>query len=259
MTQRLRDAAMKQAKQPPPGWLSGHEPDGSPINGPHIAFLALPFAGYPYADGHVMGLALAMPKCVPPEDRGFYLRNLLVDENGDPKEIELKLGGLGIWSVQMEATDTPRRSLQNETWVAASRKWASVTPVVLDRFPKKSRQKEREAWEQEVAQTIALSCTRTGLPTPVVINIDTTATHEGVPCAFGKSRKIRGKGHDRSATTSLGDGFPNMASRPGKPVRPQVHVYLEFEQPVQGPVILGAGRFLGYGLCKPWHDSRSRK
>jgi len=153
LTQRLRDAAMKHAQQPLPGWLSGHEPDGSPIDGPHIAFLALPFAGYPYADGHIMGLALAIPKCIPPEDRGFCLGHLLVDEDGEPKDIKLKLGGLGIWTVQMEQSDTPRRSLQNVTWVAASRTWASVTPVVLDRFPKKSRMKQREAWEQEVVET----------------------------------------------------------------------------------------------------------
>jgi CRISPR-associated protein Csb2 len=259
LTRRLRDTAMKQVEQPPPGWISGHEPDGSPIQGPHIAFLALPFAGHPYADGHVMGLALAVPKCIPPEDRGFCLRHLLVDENGDSKEIKLKLGGLGIWSVQMEESDTPRRSLQNDTWVAASRSWASVTPVVLDRFPKKSRAKERGAWEQEVVETIALSCTRAGLPTPVVISIDTTATHEGVPRAFTKSRKLRDKRDDQSATSSLGDGFQNMPSRPGKPVRPQIHVYLEFEERVQGPVILGAGRFLGYGLCKPLQQSRNRK
>jgi len=259
LTQRLRAAAMKHAEQPLPGWLGGHEPDGSPIQGPHVAFLALPFAGHPYADGHVMGLALAMPKSIPPEDRGFCLRHLLVDDNGDPKDIELKLGGLGIWSVRMEEADTPRRSLQNNTWVAASRTWASVTPVVLDRFPKKSRTKEREAWEQEVVETIALSCTRAGLPTPTLINTGTTASYEGVPRAFTKSRKLRGKGHSESATVPLGDGFPNMPSRPGKPTRPQVHVYLEFDQPVMGPVILGAGRFLGYGLCKPMDQSRSSK
>ena len=262
LTQRLRDAAMKHAEQPLPSWLSGHEPDGSPTKNPHVAFLALPFAGYPYADGHIMGLALAMPKSIPPEDRGFCLRNLLINEDGDPKEVKLKLGNLGIWSVQMEGSDTPRRSLQNQTWIAPCRKWASVTPVVLDRFPKNSRTKERKAWEQEVVETIAVSCMRAGLPTPSLINIGTTASHEGVPRAIAKSRKLRGNGHDKSATTTLGDGFPNMPARPGKPTRPQVHVYLEFEQPIQGPIILGAGRFLGYGLCKPFKPldrSRSRK
>jgi CRISPR-associated protein Csb2 len=30
-----------------------------------------------------------------------------------------------------------------------------------------------------------------------------------------------------------------------------LHVWLRFDCPVAGPVILGAGRFMGYGLCKP--------
>jgi CRISPR-associated protein Csb2 len=30
------------------------------------------------------------------------------------------------------------------------------------------------------------------------------------------------------------------------------HALLAFGQDVSGPVLLGAGRFLGYGLCKPY-------
>lgn len=253
-TRQLRNAAMKQAAtQPhPPGWLSGHQEDGSPIEGPHVAFLALPYVGGPYADGHLMGLALAVPRSrfVPPEDRGRELRHLLINDDGNAREIELLLGRLGVWSVQMEDSDTPRRSLQNRTWVKPSRCWASVTPVVLDRFPKKNRATDRKAWHAEVVETIALSCERAGMPRPIEIDVDTTSWHAGAPRAYRKSRRLS-DGRQESPETAFGAGFPPMPSRAGKPARPQIHVFLKFAHRVRGPVLLGAGRFLGYGFCKP--------
>ncbi len=48
------------------------------------------------------------------------------------------------------------------------------------------------------------------------------------------------------------DGYPLMPTRPGGPNRRQAHVWLRFDRPVLGPVLLGAGRYRGYGLCKPW-------
>jgi CRISPR-associated protein Csb2 len=49
----------------------------------------------------------------------------------------------------------------------------------------------------------------------------------------------------------LGHGFPAFGNGNGKPPRPQVHAWLRFDQPVTGPVMLGAGRYRGYGLGKP--------
>jgi CRISPR-associated protein Csb2 len=34
----------------------------------------------------------------------------------------------------------------------------------------------------------------------------------------------------------------------------QVHAYLEFDEPVVGPILLGAGRYRGYGLCRPLQE-----
>jgi len=51
------------------------------------------------------------------------------------------------------------------------------------------------------------------------------------------------------------DGPP---ARAGKPARPQIHVHLRFAERVAGPVLLGAGRFLGYGLCRPISPARNQ-
>src|SRR5579885_412162 len=44
-----------------PEAISGHARDGSPSQKPHLAIIPLAFAGFPYADGHVMGFALVPP------------------------------------------------------------------------------------------------------------------------------------------------------------------------------------------------------
>ena len=255
LTSRLRDAAMSHCViQPPPAWLSGHEHDGSVTTEPHVAFIALPYVGSPHADGHVMGLALVLPKGIPPQDRGHALSELLVNESGEPHNVKLTLGGLGEWTLQLEERAAPPKSLCNGMWVGPSDTWASVTPVVLDRFPKSSRTADRAGWQNEVIEIVARSCKLAGLPSPIEVDIDTTPWHRGSVRAIRKTRsQRRNDRRDENADTlpPSGNGFPPLPSRPGKPRRPQVHVYLKFGQPVLGPVILGAGRFIGYGLCKP--------
>jgi CRISPR-associated protein Csb2 len=41
-----------------------------------------------------------------------------------------------------------------------------------------------------------------------------------------------------------------VRKRDGGKIR-QLHAYLEFDEPVVGPVLLGSGRYRGYGLCRP--------
>ena len=42
--------------------VSGHEPDKSPTRQPHLAIVPLSFAGFPHADGHLLGFALVPPR-----------------------------------------------------------------------------------------------------------------------------------------------------------------------------------------------------
>jgi CRISPR-associated protein Csb2 len=65
LTRALRNAALKAATEghrPAPEWLSGHKPDGSASAKPHVAFFPLAFAGSEHADGHLMGLGMAVPR-----------------------------------------------------------------------------------------------------------------------------------------------------------------------------------------------------
>lgn len=235
-----------------PSWLSGHDSDEKPTSDPHAAFLALPFVGFPHADGHIMGLALALPKGISLDERARWLGPLLVDQaSGESARPQLKLWGQNLpdWTLQLEERPSPPRILQNQTWTRPSTTWASVTPVVLDLFPKASRTKSRTAWQAEVIEMIKQACIRGGLPEPIDVDIDSTAWHAGVPRAWAKKRRLGAGTVGRTAP--LGDGFPSLEAKPSRPAKPQVHVWLRFASKVAGPVLIGAGRFGGYGLCMP--------
>jgi CRISPR-associated protein Csb2 len=266
VTKALRETVLSQSGvQPAADWVSGHLPDGQPLRDDkgHLALIPLPFVGSEHADGHLLGVALVFPQSVAPKERGRVLGKLLVDgTTGRPKPVELKLGRLGVWSVEKRDWSEWRRALDPKRWTASpsgAKTWASVTPIVLDRFPKADRRDpaERLMWEDEVRQILRESCSRIKLPEPELIDVDTTCWHLGSPRAVGKRRLLRGTaGSGSIADAALGDGYPSYPAKGSNAPRPQVHVWLRFPQPVIGPVLLGAGRYLGYGLCKPWKEGR---
>ena len=62
----------------------------------------------------------------------------------------------------------------------------------------------------------------------------------------------------RSVRTPLLPGAVDLApvevNRPGRPALPYSHAELRFAEPVTGPVVVGAGRQRGFGLCAPVDD-----
>jgi CRISPR-associated protein Csb2 len=245
-----------------PAWVSGHGINAERLGGEsgHLAYVPLPFVGPEYADGHLLGMGLAFPRSVERRERGRVLGKLLLKETGEPRPVELNLGHLGVWTLLKSDWSERRDALQPGTWTAhpaGATTWASVTPVVLDKFPKTDRRKDRSGWTEEVADIIATACGRIGLPDPESIDIGTTCWHRGVARAIGKRRQLRGQSVPGGQTdTPLGDGFPPYPPKGTNVPRVQVHVWLRFSEPVVGPVLLGAGRFQGYGLCKPWQEEK---
>jgi len=217
-----------------PEWFTGHSAPGLPSTGGHMALLPLAFVGAEHADGHILGLAMAFPRAIPAAERATCLRGRLFSSSGDDLEPELQMGNLGTWTLRREERSLPPLALRSATWCEPSSVWASVTPVVLDRHPKHDQQTERAQWRDEVAASIAQSCERQGLPKPELIDVDKTSWHRGAP------RSRPGP-----------NGMPWLPGKEGMPPRQQVHVLIQFPCEVQGPLLLGAGRFRGYGLCKP--------
>ena len=254
----LRSTIMSNSPQPVPAWVSGHHADGLPLRDEHghMAIVPLPFVGHDHADGHLMGAAIVFPRNVPLQERGRVLGPLLVEQNGEAKEVQLVMGALGSMKLLKRDWQESRRSLDPEQWTALGKgrtTWATVTPLVLDRYPKADRHApaQRHAWENEVRAIIREACIRTGLPEPMAIDVDTTSWLLGTPRAVAKKRLLRGQqGFEPRTMAALGDGFPAYPAKGTNAPRPQVHALIEFPCPIVGPVILGAGRFQGYGFCK---------
>lgn len=227
VAQRWREALMSHSNDLPERarhLLSGHNADGAPLSEPHVAFLPLAFVGHPQADGHLVGMALALPEKVRPDERCSLLRAI-------GRVQQLKLGRLGVWKIQRDASARPSWTLQPEAWSAhlhGATHWSTVTPIVFDRHPKAN---DRAEYQREVAGMIATACESIGLPTPCELIVTAVSAHLGVPPAHA---------------------FPRLQRKDGSERR-HSHAILVFDCPVRGPILLGAGRYRGYGLCRPMH------
>jgi CRISPR-associated protein Csb2 len=195
----------------------------------HLAFVPLPFVGHEHAHGGVLGIAVVVPRHVAAADRQQLLQALAaVRREG------LKLGALGRWDLHSPDDVASTLALRERAWTAApggARQWATVTPYVYDRHAKA---KDKAAYQQEVMGAIRSSWERIRQSVDVGIEVVVTpvSAHMGVPPA-----------HE----------FPRLARKDGSECR-HTHAILIFDRPVVGPVLLGAGRFRGYGLCKPLGD-----
>lgn len=225
LVHRWREAILSQSNDLPDPvreLLSGHAADSAPREGPHLAFLPLAFVGHPHADGRILGMGLVLPEAISMDDRRDALRAIA-------RVRRLPLGPLGAWKVAAETRASPPWNLRADVWTAhphGATHWSTVTPVVFDRHPKTD---DRAAYQREVAAMIAIACTRIGLPEPREVIVTQVSAHLGVPPAFQ---------------------FPRLKRKDGSERR-HAHAILVFDQPAVGPVVIGAGRYRGYGVCRP--------
>ena len=222
LTQSLRNAMLKRCPQPVPEWVSGHTLEGNPTKRNHVALLPIPFVGHEHADGHVMGLAFAIPANVDEgEMRRCFSGILGFHENPIDGKVSLYQGELFEWELRLN-TINMAHNLQSSAWTEASTRWSSVTPMVMHRFPKT---KDREAQIEEMVRS---NCAMQGLPEPAAIVSGQASRHIGVPASRNFPALMRGqKRHYHQ------------------------HVTLRFDEPVRGPILLGLGRFRGYGFFRP--------
>jgi len=206
----LRKSLMKLSESDPAlcGFFSGHDAEN------HCAFAALPFTGHEHADGRLMGVAVVLPRSVTTTLRRKALRTCASIEKINLKDES------AFWEVELCGFDIPQSTLRPHTWNGCSETWASVTPILLDRFPKKNLPAE---------EILAAACERTGLPRPIEIEPGPFSDIPGV---------------------SPVSEFRLLRNKTDKP-RWGVHAKFRFSEPVRGPILLGAGRFFGLGLLKP--------
>ena len=189
---------------------------GFPTKGFELArYLALADAGYARSTGRIHGLALWLPSGL---DSGTRLKA----RDAACALRRLTGGGLDVSVAPRE--DEPRPwAAHPDRWCGSARRWATVFPAIHERRGRLDLA-ELTRW-----------CRHAGLP--------------GGPVAFrtGRAPLVRG-GIDLA---------PPEVNRPGRLGQPGLlysHLELLFEEPVAGPVVIGAGRQRGFGLCVPVSD-----
>lgn len=227
LAEAFRATVLPHAAGPAREILSGHRTDGSPADGPHAAYLPLADVGHIHADGHLLGAAVALPDRLDVESEAACIAAIAAMLGSEDAGVTLVMGRIGAMQLIPDESPAPPVALRASTWSRSARDWATVTPIVLDRFPPR-RHSDQEGWAAEV---IADACCRQGLPRPLEVSILRAPAFVGAPPAHAFSPLLR-----------KGDGARRW----------QVHATLHFGVAVRGPLLLGAGRYRGYGLCRPF-------
>jgi CRISPR-associated protein Csb2 len=244
LSRALRDALFDQhGSKTLPASLSGHRQDGGAADQPHVAFVALPFVGHEHADASVQGCAIVIPRGLATSEREDLLRlvaawerDRAIDTDGTMELAGGKLPTVRLKRVELAAKNT----LRPATWCRPACRFVTATPIALDRNPGNLRSNKHGTAHKasiEAQQYVAESCARIGLPRPISVEVSLAPLLPG---------------------TQPVHAFLSWPGRPGRTARVRVHADILFAEPVRGPVLLGAGRFFGLGLCIPIPEEGAR-
>lgn len=201
----------------PPPWFHGHGLSRSNGDWQLARFLPLPNVGNRYANGRIHGIAVWLP---PDADDREARR--IAEAVRSVTHLAGAVGGLVV------ADQGDRRkwvqATNRDRWSRPSRQWASAFPVVSD----------RHGPVQSIGTgDVARWCRQAGLPQPIAARVSRTPLMAGAV-----------------------DLAQPETARPGhKQTRPWAHVEMFFEQKIGGPVVIGAARSYGLGLCAPVRET----
>ncbi|HXF97373.1 MAG TPA: type I-U CRISPR-associated protein Csb2 [Gaiellaceae bacterium] len=194
---------------------------GHGVPPPHAAYLAFPDVGHEHADGHLLAVGIALP---PDPDAVRQVRRALDPHEAGSYAITLRnvraFGALRFERVRGHSSRVPWGA-RRERWIGPATRWRTVLPAVLDRAP--SRRLSEEEAVLETLSNLSLDA-----------EVLRAEAHLG-PIARG----------DLALRPS------QTRRRPEDRIRPYRHLRVEFDRPVRGPLMIGALRHFGMGLCAP--------
>jgi CRISPR-associated protein Csb2 len=182
--------------------------------GPHCAYVPLPFAGYEHANGFILGAAVVLPR-----DATLAVRHRIYRACSMLEYIDVP--AFGRWLPGTVPFDGPR-TLQASTWTGPSKVWTTITPLVLKHRPS-------EKFRRPLEHTISNYCVAAGLPKPLEVRAGRYAFLPTVPRAYDF----------------------RLQRKSEEPERFAAHAWVEFDRLVEGPVLLGKLRHFGLGLLRP--------
>jgi CRISPR-associated protein Csb2 len=214
-----------------PEWVVGHAHDGTSTKQARPAYVPLGFVDHEHADGHLLGIALVVPRDFDQTDELFELlgkHDGSGTERGMPylclvvNNPQLEGRQVGELSLELDVRPDSQRpvAIKSLTWTQPARVWKTVTPLILQQVPSPGLSREK---------LVSQACIDAGYPQPVAVRVSLAPLISGVP----HSRDFELKGPQR------------------RPPRPLTHAEVEFPVRVRGPVLIGAGRCAGYGAFRP--------
>ncbi|HET9931282.1 MAG TPA: type I-U CRISPR-associated protein Csb2 [Polyangiaceae bacterium] len=238
LARALRRALIElHGNQDLPATLSGHAERG-PTEQPHVAFVPLPFVENEYADGALMGCALVLPRELPKSERELLLRLVAKwEKERSDQRGNLTLAGGTLPPFMVRRVDvSAKAALDPSRWCRASTRFVTATPIALDKNPGNLRSNQEGTARKaalEAQQSISDACLRVVGARPCSVEVSLAPL-------------LPGAQHVRD--------FLPWPGRPGRTPRVRVHADIVFAKPVRGPLLLGAGRYFGLGLCLPMED-----
>lgn len=175
----------------------------------HIGWLPLPDVGHRHASGRIVGIGIMLPQELDMKEHKEILAGL-----NAVREVRLPDGRVAQLSAPTPGERLPV-VLSRQTWIRPCSTWATVTPVVLDRPPKRLT-------DERVRKALVESLIFAGYPEPQEIKVSTFSVFRGAPPAFRVPAE-----------------------------KPRYHAVIRFKEPVKGPVIAGRLRYFGIGLFRP--------
>ena len=201
-------------------YVAGHISDES-FCPPRFSYLPLPTIGHPYADGMIRRLMIAEPFGGDGKHAEWAQRRLrgevLISQEGK-KEGRL----LPLWK------STSKNIIRR--YVRESRKWHSVTPVILPGYDNFKAIPHHAKQQPTKAERLLFKCfAQAGIPLESIESV-----------TMRKAPFWRGSQHPREYYRP--DYLADHRARPGW------HVSIVFRDAVSGPLAIGAGRHCGLGI-----------
>lgn len=204
LARALRRAVMSLLGDAAPAAVHGHDPAVE-----HLAWLPLPDVGHPHARGRIRGVAVGLPRSMTAADRALALAGL-----ARLQHLVLPDGQVARLAAYLDDPDTPL-VLRAATWCGPATHWSTVTPVLLDRPPKKHS-------PELIGRALMDSLVHAGFPAPQSLQVLAASDFTGAPAALDVPTRV-----------------------------PRFHARVVFAEPVEGPVLAGRWKNFGIGLFRP--------
>ncbi len=186
--------------------------------GPRLSILPLPSIGHPHSDGKIRNVILTEPF----ESDGHTVSTLGGIIHGQDLQSKYVTDDLGVRLMKVEHPD---RDGVIRQYICKSRVWASATPVLLPGYD--DRKQHRGNQHKRLTRAESLLCK--------------ALQHAGV----------QQPAHIELSRVPLIPGTAHVQDyRPREQLShyPRYHVRLTFERAIAGPLSIGAGRHVGFGV-----------